>query len=52
MAEQEEPEKLMEFIKSEEGGCGMAKCYPLSYLQGNFAFHSLKEFKNSEFDKQ
>lgn len=42
MAEQEEPEKLMEFIKSERGGGGMAKCYPLSLLQSNFAFHEIK----------
>ena len=35
----------MEFIKSAKGGGGMAKCYPLSYLQGNFAYHELKEFK-------
>ena len=28
----EDSEELMEFIKSEKGGGGMAKCYPLSYL--------------------
>ena len=44
MAESEEDsEGLMEFIKSEKGGGGMAKCYPLSYLQGSFAYHALKD---------
>ena len=40
--EQDEPEKLLEFIRSEQGGGGMPKCYPMSYLQGNFAYHHLK----------
>ena len=42
LASQDDPEKVLEFIKSKHGGGGMAKCYPLSYLQGNFAYHHLK----------
>jgi hypothetical protein len=45
LKEQNEPEKLLKFIKSEQGGGGMAKCYPLSYIQGNFAFHTVKKTK-------
>ena len=32
LAEQDDPEQIRDFIMSEQGGGGMAKCYPLSYL--------------------
>lgn len=41
--EHEEPEELIKFLKSDQGGGGMAKCYPVSYIQGNFAYHAVKK---------
>ena len=35
-------EALLQYIKSERGGKGLAKCYPLAYIQGNFAHYHLK----------
>jgi len=34
-------EELNAYLKSEQGGGGIAKCYPLSYIQGNFAYYHL-----------
>lgn len=40
----EEKQKLLEFVQKPQSGGGMPRCYPLSYMQGNFAFHELKKY--------
>jgi hypothetical protein len=37
----ENKQQLIDFIKSSRGGGGMAKCYPVSFIQGNFAHYHL-----------
>lgn len=40
-SDEEEKKKLDEYLKSKQGGGGIAKCYPLSFIQGNFAYYHL-----------
>ena len=43
LGDRENPEQILDFIMSEEGGGGMPKCYSLSYIQGVFAYNELKK---------
>lgn len=43
-SEVHDKEALQNFIMSEKGGGGIAKCYPVSYVQGQFAnYHLFKK---------
>ena len=42
MPDEKDFKRFEEYIKSEKAGGGIAKCHPLSYIQGNFAYYNLK----------
>lgn len=45
----DDKQALKDFMTSEAGGKGIARCFPVSYLQGNFAYYYLdKNFKDKQ----
>ena len=45
LQQHEDPAEIEAYLKSEEGGKGQVKCYPMSYIQGNFAYYHLKKLE-------